>query len=321
MKKILRKAATLIGKIIGYSIRSKALLRLYNYIFEKSPHAIVNFFVKFVPFPYNDFTWKIKLLNSHTVQSHIDRSNLKTIQFAFSYKWHSPSINKIEHILNQYYPPETPWIDIGANLGLRSLIALSANRPTYFIEPNNELNQLNKDRCELNNFDNYHFLEYGASDQKGEVEFFIDKSSYCSTIEGHLLNNDVVSKKYTIQVDSLDNLFRKELQVFKSAYVKIDVEGHELKTLEGAKEFIEKVQPTLLVEVNTKGDHFNSFYSQVTGLNYEVFEVGSFKKNKILKKINGQNSDENSIKHNDFLLVTKNNSSLLNILNSYTLAN
>lgn len=245
----------------------------------------------------------------------IDKNNLKTGQFALSYKWHSPSLNFTEKLLNNYYPTDIPWIDVGANLGLRSLLSLSENRPVFFIEPNKEVNLLNIDRCELNNFKNYKLFEVGASDKKGTIAFTIDKSSYNSTIEKNSLSEDIVDHQEFIQIDTIDNLFATHIKSFKTACIKIDVEGHELKVLDGGKNTISTWSPTLVIEVNKRGEHLSEFIDFFSNFNYEIFEIGEFGKKYFKQVVKCSSHDYSQIRFNDFLVVKDAN--LLNMFAKY----
>src|ERR1035437_8986826 len=197
-----------IGLLLSWSIQNRYLFKMYNFIYEYSPHFIVRLLVRYVNLPAKDNMWKIELLNSKSVLTSITADNAKTAQFALSYKWHSQSLNFTEKLLNDFYPIDIPWIDVGANLGLRSLLSLSENRSVYFIEPNSEVNKLNIERCKLNSFTNYTLFDVGASNKKGTIEFIVDASSYCSTIEKDTLSEDVViDHQEIIRINTLDNLF------------------------------------------------------------------------------------------------------------------
>lgn len=318
MKKLFNSLLGLLGGIISWLIQSEKLFRFYNFIFEHSPYLIVRIFVKFVSLPNKDNIWVINLLNGEKIKTNIYSGNIKTSQFALSYKWHSPSLNFTEKILNEYYPIDIPWIDVGANLGLRSLLSLSEKRPVYFIEPNIEVNKLNIERCKLNSFKNYFLLDVGASDKNGTIEFTVDKSSYCSTIEKDTLSEDIViDHQEIIQINTLDNLFVKQIHSYKTACIKIDVEGHELKVLDGAKNILLSWSPTLIIEVNERGEHLSQFLQFLYDYGYQVFEIGTFGGKYFKPVVHSMSEDYSQIRFNDFLVVK--DKTLLTILSPYIL--
>jgi FkbM family methyltransferase len=317
MRKFSKSVLKYIGRCISWFITHPFFFKQYNCLFENSSRCIIRLFVKYIHLPEQKNTWKIILLNGKSILTTIDPDNVKTTQFALSYKWHSPSLNFTEKILNKYYPIDIPWIDIGSNLGLRSLLALSENRAVYFIEPNTEVNRLNIERCELNNFKNYTLFDVGASDKKGSIEFTVDKSSYCSTIERDFLSGDVVvDHQEIIRIDTLDNLFVNQINTLKTACIKIDVEGHELKVLDGAQNILSVLLPTLIIEVNERGEHLSEFIDLLSGYGYQVFEIGEFGRKYFKKVVRSQSEHYSQIRFNDFLAV--NDKALLNILSSYT---
>lgn len=314
MKTILKFIIKIVGLVISKAIKIRVILKLYNLIFENSTFLLVRFFVMYVSLPSIDFIWTIKLLNGKKVKTSVFYNNILTQQFALSYKWHSPSLNKTEDILLSFTSPETVWIDIGANMGLRSLTGLSMNRNVVFIEPNSEVNSINKERCKLNHFTNFEFIEVGMSDIKGVAEFRIDSSSYNSTIENNQLNDSEVERIERINIDTLDN--QAQQKNWLKANIKIDVEGHELKVLKGAENFIRKTSPNIVIEVNEKGDHFQRFLEWAFNYNYKVFEIGNFKKGKYYREINPK-SHNSSV--NDFLLTS--DLSIIKKLTPYMISN
>ncbi len=293
-----------LGMIVSFFLKNRQIFKIYNYVYEHSTHRVAKLFVKFIKVPDNDNLWTIKLLNGKKVYTKIYANDLKTAQFALSYKWHSPPLNFTEKILNEYYAIDIPWIDIGSNLGIRSLLSLTEKRPVYFIEPNSELNRLNIERCLLNHFENYILFEIGVSDKTGTIEFTIDKTSYNSSIENGKIPENLVDHKEIIKIDTIDNIFKDQLDNIKTACIKIDVEGHELNVIEGALVFISRLSPTMIVEVNQKGNHFSKFLNIFYDFDYEIFEIGHFTKSAYYKKIVSDESFNNStLRNNDFLVI------------------
>lgn len=267
---------------------------------------MVRFFNTYTYIPSGDYIWNIKLVNGKTVKTAVHKDSILSFQFPLSYRRHSPSFNYVEYLVNKYLPPDVPWIDIGSNMGLRSLLPLSEGRRVYFIEPNCEVNKINLERCILNGYSNFEFFELGVSDKEGFVDFYVDKSSYNSSVEYDITHMEIfnLERKETIKINTIDNIFTNNLGSFSSAYIKIDVEGHELNVIKGASTFLRKIQPTIIIEVNEKGEHFAEFIEIVSGYNYQIFELGDFKRKKYLKRVQKRNDFEYNVNKNDFL-VTK----------------
>lgn len=81
-------------------------------------------------------------------------------------------------------------------------------------------------------------LQYGLSDKRGEYAY----SKSANAGAGHV--GGVGSEK--VVVVDLDSLNLKKLDFFK-----LDVEGHEISALKGARQTIEAFRPTLWVECNS----------------------------------------------------------------------
>ena len=317
MKDYIKIILKYFGLIISWFLQNQFFFIIYNSIYENSPYVFIKFFAKYVRLPERDIFWTIRLLNRKKIRTKIYANNIKTAQFALSYKWHSPALNFTENLLNKYYPNDIPWLDVGSNLGLRSLISLSEKRPVFFFEPNSELNKLNVDRCHLNGFENYKVFELGASDSKGLVEFAIDNTSYNSTIEAHLLAEDSIDHLENIKTDTIDNLYKVNFNAIKGACIKIDVEGHELHVVQGAKTLISSLSPTMIIEVNEKGDHFLKFVDIMKEYGYNIFEIGDFGKGIYYKRIfEDQPINQAEIFNNDFLTIK--DDALLKIIRKYT---
>jgi FkbM family methyltransferase len=286
MKSFIKEILKHSGLAISWCIQNQFLFRIYNSVFESSSNWLVRLMVKYINLPKKDNQWIIRLLNGKKVRTKIYADNLKTAQFALSYKWHSPSLNFTEKLLNSFYANEIPWLDVGSNLGIRSLLALSEKRPVYFFEPNAELNKLNTERCLLNGFSNYTLFEIGVSDRAGLVNFNIDKTSYNSTLETDLLTKESIDHIETITTDTLDNIYKSNLKTIKGACIKIDVEGHELHVIQGARSLISTLSPTMIIEVNEKGYHFLKFIEMIKEFGYAIFEIGDFGKSTYYREIN-----------------------------------
>ena len=131
---------------------------------------------------------------------------------------------------------EEVFLDGGAHYGstIKSFIeAINGDfKYIYAIEPDKKNLKILKNKIEKKYFDRTVYLEIVLSNEDKEVRF-IDKLGFASKIDD-LGTQKVVSKK----IDSLD---------IEPTIIKLHIEGHELKVLEGAKNTIEKYRPILIV--------------------------------------------------------------------------
>jgi len=311
---------TLIRKIffgiVNALIKVPFFMGIFNYFFERSSHQIVVYLTRHVIIPNKNFNWTIRLYNKNNVVTRVQKDNPKTWHIALSYKWHDVAQNMLETILAGYYPPKTLWIDCGANLGLRSLTALSKKMAVYMIEPNKETNALNLERCQLNGFSNYEILPYGASNTDSKMTFYIDKSTYLSSLNKENVADENIKSTETIHVRKIDTLFKEIIPAHTQAFIKIDVEGHESEVLEGAENLINTLSPTLFIEINEKGEHIKTLIAKMKMKAYVVYETTQqVKGSKFLWRCPDDVSAY-QFKSNDFLFVKDIN--LIKIFDTHT---
>lgn len=267
---------SLIFKLIGSTLTGLIMFpvfrRVYNSLYENSSQFWINIFHQYVKFKVlGKFLWKIKLLNGKLVYSEVDMGNYKTLQFALDYKWHAPGIARVENIILDEIGQNGLHIDIGANLGMRSLCALSNKQETVMFEPNNEVSELNENRCKLNNFRNYSFVRKGVSSSTGKATFSIDSTSYKSSIQPE--EKTEVVNTITIETISLDDWMKEYPLTNKRTLVKVDIEGHELDMVMGAKNFIRTIKPTLIIEINDKEKNFEKIFRFFGDENFLCFAL------------------------------------------------
>lgn len=129
--------------------------------------------------------------------------------------------------------------DIGANVGDYSLMLseiLSKNNIDYKIhlfEPTKSC--FKKIQEKFNNINNFHLNNFGASDQDGEATIFYDKeqsglaSLYQRNLDSYNLS---MNQSELINIKRLDT-YIESAKIKHIDFIKIDIEGHELKAFEG----------------------------------------------------------------------------------------
>lgn len=136
-------------------------------------------------------------------------------------------------------------LDVGANDGSWSCMyaCFDRKRTVYAVDPDPQ-HQAQISRC---SYPNVKAMNFALSNESGVLEFnrnnrdFVDMRN-----EGKKLHS-----KNIVRIESLDNLF---LNIWKAkpAFMHIDVEGHELKVLQGARKIIDLYHPVLTVEVHVE---------------------------------------------------------------------
>ncbi len=173
-------------------------------------------------------------------------------------------------------------IDIGANCGLYSLVAAKSGVKTLAFEPINiNFNSLLKN-IELNNYTNLiKAYNYGLGNKDETVKFNFNHYN-TGAASKYDLSLETIEKEVGIKV--FDMLHIEDLLDFKSALVKIDVEGMEVSVIEGMQQFI-KITPNICYIIEVK--HAGVEEVKNTLLKYADFEFKSIDSfNMFARKIN-----------------------------------
>ena len=139
------------------------------------------------------------------------------------------------------------FVDVGANIGLWTLVAASSvgsDGRVISLEPNPATFERLVANIKRNQKEGVvTAYPFAASRATGSVSFLCAADHNLSGISDDPKSGDLIS----VQTVALDSV----LQGMKVAGMKIDTEGHELLTLEGARRTIESASPWLIIEFNT----------------------------------------------------------------------
>ena len=177
-------------------------------------------------------------------------------------------------------PNKDTMIDIGANVGFFSLFASHYFSKVISFEPTPQTFSFLKNNIRLSSIKNITALPYGISNKTGTgiiTENPINQGGNSLNLnEEDKLKTDEYShfsmsdfKKHTIELVTLDD-FIKNNNINNVGFIKIDVEGHEEKALQGAKQTLEKFQPIVFCEVTSR-KQFTPI-SNILGNKYLAFD-------------------------------------------------
>lgn len=194
-------------------------------------------------------------------------------------------INNLYHIDSKII-----FLDIGANVGNNTLSVANfyKNICCYSFEPNPKyFSQLNKN-VELNNLNNVKTFDYCIGLDNAELNFYIDLNNPGSTLNKnnitfHPILKKPNLKKILIKEESLDSFLKNiDLSKYQNFFIKIDVEGAELKVLQGANNFIKNFFPDMLLEIEEKNFIQNSIDKkliELSNIGYSFYKNFKFKIN------------------------------------------
>jgi FkbM family methyltransferase len=183
--------------------------------------------------------------------------------------------------LNGCLMPGQTFIDIGANLGLYTIFAAKKVGPcgtVVAIEPSSREFARLKANVELNELSNVRVLRVATSNHSGEADLLVAEEAH----SGHNTLGDfgypiMARGKERVRAMRLDEIVR-ELGLTRVDVVKIDVEGAEYATLQGAADTVERFKPIILLEVSDRAlRHQGASGSQVWDfLLWKGYSINSF---------------------------------------------
>jgi FkbM family methyltransferase len=182
--------------------------------------------------------------------------------------------NIVRRILLQMQPTSV-W-DVGANIGIWSLFLTSqcsANTEIRCYEPDPQNLELLKTNMLRNNIDHWSIRAVALSNRNGVGTFYSDPVSGATGSleqESNFAGKhfDAAREEYTVSLTTIDSEIASGVN--PPQFIKIDVEGHELEVLQGAKETIRKYRPVLIFETTRNHSGIADYFR---ALNYELINV------------------------------------------------
>jgi len=148
----------------------------------------------------------------------------------------------------KYLLDDCLFLDIGANVGIHTLIALAANKRIFVhsFEPSPEIFSRLEKNIKKNNVNRVKLHQLAVSNSNGHV-FFEDCSSNINIGISHISCENTGLEVETVAIDSLLSGVEKRV-----CLIKIDVEGYEPAVLEGAKNRLLRDKPVITLEFNRR---------------------------------------------------------------------
>lgn len=147
------------------------------------------------------------------------------------------------------------FVDCGAWVGDSTDIFLNCNKypsTCYVIEPDIFSLACAKKNL-INKNSNFHFIPTGVSDKKEILSFCMSGGSGASFEK----TSDSL-KKVELQLDKIDNIVQEP-----ATFIKMDLEGFEMKALSGARQQITKYHPKLAICIYHKPDDFITIFKSI----------------------------------------------------------
>ena len=245
----LRWTARQVGRQI---MLSPTALRVFNEIYERGSDSFQDLFVRAACVtnhpPPRCFEWQVRLQNGHTFSVPVRAGDLRGWEFALAYQWADRSLRSTESELLNRLPLTGRLFDVGANMGLRSLYALSQGRPVTMFEPNAELRGFTEELMVLNGTRDWVLENVCVGAERGSVRFYISSSSYLSSLDRDHAGQEGGVRVVDVPMTTIDDYVAEAPDQRSFAVMKVDVEGAEIEVLKGAQRSIDSFRPALLIE-------------------------------------------------------------------------
>jgi len=156
----------------------------------------------------------------------------------------------VERILLSNLRPGTVFYDVGAHIGVFSLIAarnLGAHGSVIVFEPDPSNVRRIKEHASRNQLDAIQIIPKAVCSTVGRLRF--QRASFQSSMNRGVLVEDAAAEVSTIEVESitLDAIAREHAL---PSLIKIDVEGFEAAVLQGSEEIFRSAKPLLVCEIH-----------------------------------------------------------------------
>jgi FkbM family methyltransferase len=184
--------------------------------------------------------------------------------------------------LDKVLQPGMTFVDVGANEGIYALFAsrrVTNSGIVYAFEPSAREFERLVQNLRLNSARNVRALRLALADQVGEAELAVAGPEHSGHNTIGVFAYDVVRlRSEVVSTQTLDDVVR-EHGIVRLDVVKLDVEGAELRVLNGGREALRRYRPLILFEVTDsalrgQGTSAPELCAAVSGLGYRLFIYG-----------------------------------------------
>lgn len=207
-------------------------------------------------------------------------------------------IERDMEIVKHFIVPGDSVVDIGANFGFYTafLSDIAGDRGTvYSFEPIPLTFEVLSNNVQCLSLANVKTFNYAISEKDGSGVMVIpkwsasgDENFYQASVRTTATENDQF-REVQVGLKKLDTFFSGHEK--RITFIKIDVEGHELHVVEGAKSVINRYKPVLLIEVSgNPDDHQSSAFALCELLKKEDYEAYWYDGHKVKRRSVGEQS-------------------------------
>jgi FkbM family methyltransferase len=182
-------------------------------------------------------------------------------------------------IFRRFVKPGQTVIDVGAQVGYFSVFLaelVGASGCVCSFEPDPKPRSWLERSKEINSMNWLRILPLALSSSSGEIDFYISQQVGWSTAVAGTHLRDLSTVR--VQAASYDSLAKAELVPRSVDFIKIDVEGSEVRVLRGMERTLRENRPVLVMEVNeatlsAAGESPVSLIDTARSLGYSVHHI------------------------------------------------
>lgn len=199
----------------------------------------------------------IELVDNVKLRCHPDSYSAASVLYCGLYDY-----NEMNFLL-RYLRPSDSFLDIGANIGVYTILAASKIKQgsihSFEVLPKNYQRLL--ENIELNHFSQIKPYQIAISDRPGKVSLnLVDGDSMA------FISENSAEKSFSVEANTIDNLLATE-NTDSLTLAKIDIEGAELLALKGASKLLKSKRPKVwIMEINSTISNFSHGKDDVVSL-------------------------------------------------------
>jgi FkbM family methyltransferase len=236
---------------------------MFDYIFQKLcnifPHYIVKknfFFKKFFYFLFCIFKFFLKkpvILNFKSYKFLAFPQKFDYSRFLLT-RGDLPDPGELDFIKKTIRDKKSLFIDCGSNYGSYTIpiAEFNKNGDVYAFDASRSVKKTFFSNLKLNNLKNikYHNLAIGQQNKMVIFHEDIYSNIISSTRSGFIVNkihnNNLDYKIKMVRLDDFFNSFK--LKKYELVFIKIDLEGHDIKAIYGSLNIIKKIETVIMFE-------------------------------------------------------------------------
>ncbi len=167
---------------------------------------------------------------------------------------------------------EGTLLDVGANDGSHSWMFSLAGWRCIAFEPQPSCGTYLRQLAMLNRFSHLAVEQSAVGDRPAaSADFYVSASSWFSSVDPEQVARFETPERIAVEMITLD-AYCQEHRIAPNC-IKIDVEGHELHVLRGAKDVLARTKPDLVVEVSADPDTRDGIWELLGPLDYRMYAL------------------------------------------------